>query len=130
MRRCNRRYCYSYIAIGYQANPLIWHINIYHCSSVVEDGFQSLAQINVGHRHCVPFSFTPLGPSGRGQIQNERPRFIPGFLVVKLMQGSWCPSHGGTGFLVKSFDQSSLLTIGSMTVSLSMSLLDLGVWVD
>jgi hypothetical protein len=35
------------IAIGYQVNPSIWHINLYYCSSVVADGFQSLAQINV-----------------------------------------------------------------------------------
>lgn len=83
------------------------------------DGFQSLAQMNVGHRHCVPLSFSPLGPSGRGQIQNARPRFIPGFFVVKLMHGSWWLSHKGTGFFVKSLDQSSLLTIGSITLSVS-----------
>lgn len=81
------------------------------------DGFQSLAQINVGHRHCVPFSFSPLGPSGRGQIQKARPQFMPGFLVVRLMHGSWWLSHKGAGLFVKSLVQSSLLTIGSMIVS-------------
>lgn len=73
--------------------------------------------MNVGHRHCVPFSFSPLGPSGRGQIQKARPQFMPGFFVVKLMHGSWWLSHRGTGFFVKSLVQSSLLTIGSMIVS-------------
>lgn len=42
---------------------------------------------------------------------------MPGFLVVKLMHGSECPSHLGTRFLVKSFPQSCLLTIGSITMS-------------
>lgn len=85
--------------------------------------------MKVGQRHCVPFSFSPLGPNGRGQIQKERPRFIPGFFVVNLIHGSWCPSHGGTGFLVKSFDQSSLLTIGSIIVS-SMNFLAVGPSVE
>lgn len=80
-------------------------------------GFQSLAHRNVGHRHCVPFSLFPLGPSGRGQIQNARPQLIPGFLVVMRTHSSWWPSQGGGRFLVKSFDQSSLLAMGSMTVS-------------
>ena len=79
--------------------------------------FQSLAQINVGHRHCVPFSFSPLGPRGLWQIQNDLPQLTPGFFVVRLIHGSWWPSHGGAGFLVNSFDQSSLLAIGSITVS-------------
>lgn len=79
--------------------------------------FQSLAQINVGHRHCVPFSLSPLGPKGLWQIQNDLPQLTPGFFVVRLIHGSWWPSHGGAGFLVNSFDQSSLLAIGSITVS-------------
>lgn len=87
----------------------------YH--SPCEAEFQSLAQMNVGQRHCVPFSFSPLGPRGRGQIQNARPRFMPGFFVVKLMQGSWWLSQRGGAFLVKSLFQSSLLTMGSMTMS-------------
>lgn len=98
-----------------------------HHDSGCEDPFQSLAHMKVGHRHCVPFSFSPLGPRGRGQIQNARPRFMPGFLVVKLMQGSSCESHRGTGFLVKSLDQSSLLTIGSITVSWSSLLVEDGI---
>lgn len=85
--------------------------------------FQSLAQMNVGHRHCEPFSFSPLGPSGRGQIQNARPRFMPGFLVVRLMHGSWWLSQRGTAFLVNSFVQSSLLTMGSIIESSVLSLL-------
>lgn len=88
----------------------------FHQGAACDDGFQSLAQMNVGHRHWVPFSFSPLGPKGRGQIQNARPRFIPGFLVVRLMHGSWWLSHRGTGFLVNSLDQSSLLAMGSITV--------------
>lgn len=64
----------------------------------------------------MPFSFSPLGPKGRGQIQNARPQLIPGFLVVRLMHGSWWLSHRGTGFLVNSLDQSSLLAMGSITV--------------
>lgn len=71
----------------------------------------------------MPFSLFPLGPSGRAQIQNARPQLMPGFLVFMLMHGSWWPSHRGTGLRVKSLLQSSLLTIGSMTVSLSGSLL-------
>lgn len=51
-------------------------------------GVQSLHQIKVGHRHCVFFSLAPDGPSGRGHIQNDRPRFMPGFLVRRVMQGS------------------------------------------
>lgn len=82
-----------------------------------DDPFQSLAQMKVGHRHCVPFSFSPLGPSGRGQIQKARPRFMPGFFVVRLMHGSWWLSQSGRGFLVKSLDQSSLLAAGSITAS-------------
>lgn len=85
--------------------------------------FQSLAQINVGHRHCEPFSFSPLGPRGRGQIQNARSRFMPGFFVVRLTHGSWWLSQRGTGFLVNSFVQSSLLTIGSIKESSVLSLL-------
>ena len=85
--------------------------------------FQSLAQINVGHRHCEPFSFSPLGPSGRGQIQNARPRFMPGFFVVRLTHGSWWLSQRGTGLLVNSFVQSSLLTMGSIKESSVLSLL-------
>ena len=65
----------------------------------------------------MPFSFSPLGPRGRGQIQNARPRFRPGFFVVRLTHGSWWLSQRGAGFLVKSLPQSSLLTIGSKTVS-------------
>ncbi len=65
----------------------------------------------------MPFSFSPLGPRGRGQIQNARPRFMPGFFVVMLMHGSWWLSQRGAGFLVKSLPQSSLLTIGSKTMS-------------
>jgi len=84
--------------------------------------FQSLAQMKVGHRHCEPFSFSPRGPRGRGQIQNARPRFIPGFLVVRLIHGSWWLSHLGTAFFVNSFVQSSLLTIGSTTESSVLSL--------
>lgn len=79
--------------------------------------FQSLAQINVAHRHCVPFSLLPLGPRGRGQIQNARPQLIPGFFVVKLIHGSWWLSHFGGGFLLNSLDQSSLLATGSITAS-------------
>lgn len=85
--------------------------------SPCEGEFQSLAQMNVGQRHCVPFSFSPLGPRGRGQIQNARPRFMPGFFVVKLTHGSWWLSQRGAGFFVKSLFQSSLLTMGSMKVS-------------
>lgn len=81
--------------------------------------FHSLAQINVAHRHCVPFSLLPLGPSGRGQIQNARPQLTPGFFVVKLIHGSWWLSHFGGSFLLNSLDQSSLLAIGSITVSVS-----------
>lgn len=62
--------------------------HVFHCSCVATGEFQSLAQMKVGHRHCVPFSFSPLGPNGREQIQKERPRFIPGFFVVKLIHGS------------------------------------------
>lgn len=79
--------------------------------------FQSLAQMKVGQRHCVPFSFSPLGPRGRGQIQKARPQLMPGFFVVRLIHDSWWLSHWGTGFLVKSLVQSSLLTMGSMIVS-------------
>lgn len=50
--------------------------------------FQSLAHINVGQRHCVPFSLLPLGPSGRGHIQKDRPQLMPGFFVVRLIHGS------------------------------------------
>lgn len=84
-----------------------------------QDVFQSLAQINVGHLHSVPFSLFPVGPTGLWQIQNARPQLTPGFFVVKLMQGSWWPSHLGGGFLLNSFVQSSLLATGSITVSLS-----------
>lgn len=68
--------------------------------------FQSLHQINVPHRHCVPTSFWPVGPIGLGHIQNCLPQFIPGFLVVNEVHGSPC-SHRGTGFLEKSFVQPS-----------------------
>lgn len=68
--------------------------------------FQSLHQMNVPHRHCVPTSFCPVGPIGLGHIQNCLPQFMPGFLVVNEMQGSPC-SHRGTGFLEKSFVQPS-----------------------
>lgn len=68
--------------------------------------FQSLHHMNVPHRHCVPTSLCPVGPIGLGHIQNCLPRFIPGFFVVIEMQGSPC-SHRGTGFLEKSFVQSS-----------------------
>lgn len=74
--------------------------------------------MNVEHRHSVPFSLFPLGPSGREHIQNDRPWFIPGFLVTSVMQGSSWPSHRGGGFLVNNLDHDSLLTIGSITVSL------------
>lgn len=85
------------------------------------DEFQSLAQINVGHRHCVPFSLFPVGPTGLWQIQNALPQLIPGFFVVRLTQGSWWPSQFGGGFLLNSLDQSSLLTIGSITKSSSFA---------
>jgi hypothetical protein len=34
---------------------------------------QSLDQMNVPHRHSVPFSFCPLGPNGLAHIQKLRP---------------------------------------------------------
>lgn len=37
----------------------------YHDAAVP---FQSLLQMNVPHRHSDPFSFSPDGPSGRGQM--------------------------------------------------------------
>lgn len=64
--------------------------------------------MKVGQRHGVPDSLSPLGPSGLGHIQNDRPQFIPGFLVTREMQSSWWPSHFGTGFLVKTFDHDSV----------------------
>ena len=79
--------------------------------------FQSLAQINVGHRHCVPFSLFPVGPTGLWQIQNALPQLTPGFFVVRLTHGSWCPSQFGGDFLLNSLDQSSLLATGSITNS-------------
>ena len=80
-------------------------------------GFQSLHQMKVWHRHCVFFSFAPEGPSGRGHIQKDLPRFIPGFFVRSVMQGSSWPSHLGAAGFVKSFDHDSLLWMGSCTVS-------------
>lgn len=38
-----------------------------------ESPFQSLHQMKVPQRHSVPFSFAPLGPSGRAHIQKLRP---------------------------------------------------------
>lgn len=76
--------------------------------------FQSLAQMNVRHLHCVFLSFTPDGPIGRGHIQKARPQFAPGFFVVNEIHGSsWSSHRGGLG-LVKSFSHDSLDTIGSM----------------
>lgn len=40
----------------------------YSCRVYDCDLFQSLLHINVPHRHSVPFSFSPDGPSGRGQM--------------------------------------------------------------
>lgn len=92
-----------------------------HLSScyIVEES-QSLAQMKVEHRQVVPFSLFPLGPKGLGQIQKERPKFTPGFLVFRLMHGSSWPSHVGGGFLVNSFDQSCLLATGSMKLVCSL----------
>jgi hypothetical protein len=87
--------------------------------SRVELQFQSLHQMNVRHRHCVFLSFCPVGPSGRGHIQNDLPQFMPLFFVKRLMHGSLCPSHLGGGGLVKSFDHEYLLSTGSWTVVVS-----------
>jgi hypothetical protein len=65
---------------------------------------QSLAHINVLHRHCVFFSLFPLGPRGLAHIQNDRPQFTPGFLVSMVLQGSPCSHLGEMGF-EKSFPQ-------------------------
>ena len=73
--------------------------------------------MNVPHRHCVPLSFWPDGPSGRAHIQNERPQLKPLFFVSMLMHGSLCPSHRGAAGFVKSLFQDSLLTMGLWTVS-------------
>ena len=72
--------------------------------------------MNVWQRHCVFFSFAPVGPIGRGHIQKDRPLFMPLFFVRRLMHGSLCPSHLGAAGFVKSFVQDSLLSIGSCTV--------------
>lgn len=101
------RFCYFHVA---SSNLLTDH-----------DEFQSLAQINVGHRHCVPFSLFPVGPTGLWQIQNALPQLTPGFFVVRLTQGSWWPSQFGGGFLLNSLDQSSLLAMGSITKSSSFA---------
>jgi hypothetical protein len=115
---------------GSQAQTLANHLALPPCSNqkaglqtqgsrqnqpsyIVEES-QSLAQIKVGHLQAVPFSLFPLGPNGLGQIQNVRPKFTPGFFVFRLMHSSSWPSHFGGGFFVNSFDQSSLLAIGSM----------------
>src|SRR5271155_2815085 len=54
--------------------------------------------MNVRHLHGVPLSLYPLGPSGRLHIQNERPRFTPGFVVSRILHGSPCSQLGTSGF--------------------------------
>lgn len=83
------------------------HTTKYIPSTISPQLFQSLAQMNVPHLHCVPVSFCPLGPIGLAHIQNCLPQFTPGFFVVSSVHGSACPSHRGDGFLENSFVQPS-----------------------
>lgn len=62
--------------------------------------------MNVPHRHSVPFSFCPLGPSGLAHIQKLRPWLLPFFFVCIVLQGSACSSHlGAVGREFKRADQ-------------------------
>ena len=82
---------------------------------------QSLAHMNVLHRHCVPFSLFPLGPNGRLHIQNDRPQLIPGFFVSMVLHGSLCSHLGAIGF-EKSFPH----VLWVSKVASTSSSLDLG----
>jgi hypothetical protein len=67
---------------------------------------QSLDQMNVPHRHSVPFSFCPLGPNGLAHIQKLRPWLLPFFFVCIVLQGSPWSSHlGAVGRELSSADQ-------------------------
>lgn len=92
--------------------------------------------MKVPQRHCVPLSFCPEGPNGLGQIvrildadrmrimqgngshrehiQNCLPQLMPGFFVVRLMQGSLWLSQRGGGFLENNLTQDSLEASGSL----------------
>lgn len=52
---------------------------------------------------------------------NHLPQFIPGFFVTRLMHGSPCPSHLGGILFPSNFDQDSLVSKGSMNLSLAGS---------
>ena len=100
----------GYIHYSYAHNATthsLVYLTIHDLQTSLQLLFQSLHQINVAQRHCVPTSFCPLGPIGLGQTKNWRPQFTPGFFVVKVTQGSPC-SQRGAGFLEKSFVQVSL----------------------
>lgn len=63
---------------------------------------QSEHQMNVPHLHCVPASFSPLGPNGRAHIQKLLPWLEPFFFVCIVLHGSSWPSHIGAAGLAKS----------------------------
>jgi hypothetical protein len=67
---------------------------------------QSLHQMKVPHRHSVPLSFCPLGPSGLAHMKKLRPWLLPFFLVCIVLQGSEWSSHlGAVGREFKRADQ-------------------------
>ena len=62
--------------------------------------------MNVPHRHSVPLSFCPLGPSGLAHIQKLRPWLLPFFFVCIVLQGSAWSSHlGAVGREFRRADQ-------------------------
>jgi hypothetical protein len=102
-------------AFVFHSNQLqLIHLHVY-------PALKSLHHMNVGHRHCVPFSFVPVGPSGLEHIQKLRPWFSPFFLVCILLHGSSWLSHNGAAGLRKIVCHDSLFSIGSYTISSSSS---------
>jgi hypothetical protein len=62
--------------------------------------------MKVPHRHSVPLSFCPLGPSGLAHMKKLRPWLLPFFFVCIVLQGSEWSSHlGAVGREFKRADQ-------------------------